>query len=120
MERVGFTPGTTAEGVARVSSAAEEICPSLAAAQPATAWSGFRPVTPDMLPLIGADPRNPRIVYATGHSRNGVLLAPLTAEIVAKIIFEDALNFDPGRYRPDRFQDTLTVQCRLPSSGTPP
>jgi glycine/D-amino acid oxidase-like deaminating enzyme len=120
MERVGFTPGTTREGVARVRSAAEEICPSLAAAQPASAWSGFRPVTPDMLPLVGPDPRAPRIVYATGHSRNGVLLAPLTAEIVANLVFEDVLNFDPARYRPDRFQDTLTVQCRLPSSGTPP
>ncbi len=110
MERVGFTPGTTAEGIARVRSAGEEICPSLAAAHPVAAWSGFRPVTPDMLPLVGPDPLTPRIVYATGHSRNGVLLAPLTAEIVAKIIFEDVLNFDVARYRPDRFQDTLTVQ----------
>lgn len=103
MERVGFTPGTTAEGIARVRSAAEEICPSLAGAQPASAWSGFRPVTPDMLPLVGADPHAPRIVYATGHSRNGVLLTPLTAEIVANLVFEDVLNFAVARYRPDRF-----------------
>ena len=102
-ERVGFTPGTTAEGTARVRSAAEEICPVLASTPPSAAWSGFRPVTPDMLPLIGPDPEAPRILYATGHSRNGILLAPLTAEIVANLIFEDVLNLRVERYRPDRF-----------------
>ncbi|MEX0908668.1 MAG: FAD-dependent oxidoreductase [Gemmatimonadaceae bacterium] len=102
-ERVGFTPGTTAQGAARVRSAAEEICPMLASAPPAAAWSGFRPVTPDMLPLIGPDPGAPRVVYATGHSRNGILLAPLTADIVANMIFEDVLNLPSERYRPDRF-----------------
>lgn len=102
-ERVGFTPGTTAAGIARLRSAAGEICPVLASAPPAAAWSGFRPVTPDMLPLIGPDPEAPRILYATGHSRNGILLAPLTAEIVTNLIFEDVLTLDVERYRPDRF-----------------
>ena len=102
-ERVGFTAGTTDQGTARVRSSAEEICPALAAALPAAAWSGFRPVTPDMLPLIGPDPETPRILYATGHSRNGILLAPLTADIVANLVFEDVLNLPAERYRPDRF-----------------
>ena len=102
-ERVGFAHGTTAEGVARVRSAATEICPALASAPEPAAWSGFRPVTPDMLPLIGPDPESPRVLYATGHSRNGILLAPLTAEIVTNLIFEDVLNFKVERYRPDRF-----------------
>ncbi|MGK2934985.1 MAG: NAD(P)/FAD-dependent oxidoreductase [Gemmatimonadaceae bacterium] len=102
-ERVGFTPGTTAQGTARLRSAAGEICPVLASAAPAAAWSGFRPMTPDMLPLIGPDPEAPRILYATGHSRNGILLAPLTADIVANLLFEDVLNLNVERYRPDRF-----------------
>lgn len=102
-ERVGFTPGTTAEGIARLRSAAGEICPVLAWTPPSAVWSGFRPVTPDMLPLIGPDPEAPRILYATGHSRNGILLAPLTSDIVANIIFEDVLNLNAERYRPDRF-----------------
>lgn len=102
-ERVGFTAGTTAEGIARIRSAAAEICPALASAPEAAAWSGFRPVTPDMLPLIGPDPQAPRTLYATGHSRNGILLAPLTADIVTNMIFEDVLNFQVERYRPDRF-----------------
>lgn len=102
-ERVGFAPGTTARGTARVRSAAAEICPMLASAATAAAWFGFRPVTPDMLPLIGPDPEAPKILYATGHSRNGILLAPLTGDIVANLIFEDVLNLDVERYRPDRF-----------------
>ncbi|CAN5651126.1 glycine oxidase ThiO [soil metagenome] len=108
MERVGFASGTTDEGIARVSSAGTEICPALAAAPPVAAWSGLRPVTPDLLPLLGADPDEPRVVYATGHSRNGVLLAPLTADIVANLVFEDVLNFDISQYRPDRFRHTFT------------
>lgn len=103
MERVGFTPGTTAEGIARVRSAGEEICPALASLTQVAAWSGFRPVTPDMLPIVGPDPESPRILYATGHSRNGVLLAPLTADIIANLIFEDVLNLDISQYRPARY-----------------
>lgn len=103
MERVGFEPGTTEEGVRKITTAAAEICPALGAAQVLSAWSGLRPATPDLLPLVGPDPETPRVVYATGHSRNGVLLAPMTAEIVAATIFEDVLNFDLTPYRPGRF-----------------
>ena len=101
-ERVGFAHGTTRAGIDKVRSAAEEICPALATARVARAWSGFRPVTPDLLPIIGPDPDEPRIIYATGHSRNGILLAPLTADLVADIIFEAVLNFDLEEYRPGR------------------
>ena len=101
-ERVGFDHGTTPEGIARVRSAAEEICPALATAGLSRAWSGFRPVTPDLLPIIGPDPENPRIIYATGHSRNGILLAPLTGDLVADMVFEAVLNFDLTQYRPGR------------------
>lgn len=101
-ERVGFAHGTTEEGVAKVRSAAEEICPALATARVSRAWSGFRPVTPDLLPIIGPDPDARRIIYATGHSRNGILLAPLTADLVADMVFEAVLNFDLEQYRPGR------------------
>lgn len=103
MEHVGYDASTTDEGIARVRSSAEEICPTLSLSPPAAAWAGLRPVTPDLLPLVGPDPEHPRVVYATGHSRNGVLLAPLTAAMVAAMIFEDVLNHPVERYRPDRF-----------------
>ncbi len=103
MERVGFSPGTTDEGIAKVRSAGEEICPALTRSATVSSWAGLRPVTPDLLPLLGPDPESPRMIYATGHSRNGVLLAPLSAGVVANLIFEDVLNLDISRYRPDRF-----------------
>jgi glycine/D-amino acid oxidase-like deaminating enzyme len=65
-------------------------------------------VTPDLLPLIGRDPSHPALIYACGHSRNGVLLAPITAEIVARIVFEERLNFDLGQFDPARFKGTFT------------
>ena len=47
---------------------------------------GLRPGSPDALPIIGRSARVPGLVYATGHYRNGVLLAPLTGELVAQIV----------------------------------
>ena len=49
-------------------------------------WGGLRPGTPDSLPILGADPDLPGLLSATGHYRNGILLAPLTAECVAAVV----------------------------------
>jgi len=67
MENVGFDATTTREGLAKVSSAAEEIAPALSVARVQSSWAGLRPVTPDLLPLIGPGPDDPRIIYACGH-----------------------------------------------------
>ncbi len=104
MEDVGFETDTTEEGVAKVRSAAGEICPAFSTLSPARAWTGLRPVTPDMLPMLGPDPDDPRFLYACGHSRNGVLLAPLTAEIVTDLVAGRGVGFDLSQFRPDRFQ----------------
>jgi glycine oxidase len=103
MENVGFESVTTPEGLARVESAAAEIAPALGALSPTSSWAGLRPVTPDMLPLLGPDPEHPEIVYASGHSRNGILLAPLTGKTVAEIVSGKAPSFDLSQFRPDRF-----------------
>ncbi|MGK2963222.1 MAG: NAD(P)/FAD-dependent oxidoreductase [Gemmatimonadaceae bacterium] len=102
-ENVGFSPGTTPEGIARVRSAAEEIAPALAVSGVNATWAGLRPVTPDMLPILGPDPENPRIVYACGHSRNGILMAPLTGETVAELVTEEPLSHDLSQFHPARF-----------------
>lgn len=104
MENVGFDAGTSMEGIEKVKGAAVEICPALGSREPARSWAGLRPVTPDLLPLLGTDPLNPRLVYACGHSRNGVLLAPLTAEIVTDLVVGRGVGFDLTQFRPDRFQ----------------
>ena len=107
MERVGFDPRTTESAVRGLTAEARILCPALPAAATA-AWAGLRPVTPDLLPLIGREPARPALIYACGHSRNGVLLAPITAEIVAQIVFEERLNFDLGQFDPARFEGTFT------------
>jgi len=103
MEHVGFNANTTSAGVKKVRAAAEEICPRLSAAGRTTAWAGLRPVTPDMLPIIGADPEHPSLLYACGHSRNGVLMAPLTGDIIADLVTGAPLSRDLSQFRPDRF-----------------
>ena len=103
MENVGFDAGTTSEGVEKVRSAAEEICPALSRSSATRSWAGLRPVTPDMLPIIGPDPEHPSLIYACGHSRNGVLMAPLTGDLIADLVTATPLSFDLAQFRPDRF-----------------
>jgi glycine oxidase ThiO len=103
MENVGFDATTTSEGVAKVRSAAEEICPGLSRSDATRSWAGLRPVTPDMLPMLGLDPEHQSIVYACGHSRNGVLMAPLTGDLIADLVTGTPLSFDLAQFRPGRF-----------------
>jgi glycine oxidase len=103
MEQVGFDSNTTVSGVKKVRAASEEICPSLATAEQTHAWAGLRPITPDMLPMLGPDPEHPSLVYACGHSRNGVLMAPLTGDLIADLVTESPLSHDLSQFRPDRF-----------------
>ena len=103
MEYVGYDSGTTPEGLAKVRSAAEEIAPALAVSAVIREWAGLRPVTPDMLPIIGPDESCPHIIYAGGHSRNGILMAPLTGETVAALAVGDHPEHDLSQFRPGRF-----------------
>jgi len=103
MENTGFDASITESGVSKVRAAAEEICPQLAAVPDPKAWAGLRPVTPDMLPIIGRDPEHASLIYACGHSRNGVLMAPLTGDVVADLVTGAALRHDLTQFRPGRF-----------------
>jgi len=103
MENVGFDTSTTTSGVKKVRAAAEKICPLLASSKTTQAWAGLRPVTPDMLPILGPDPKLPSLIYACGHSRNGVLMAPLTGDLIADLVTESPLSHDLSQFRPDRF-----------------
>lgn len=81
-ERVGFEKRTTAGAVAGLIEAAARLVPSVGSAHFLGAWAGLRPATPDGLPLLGPSPI-PGLHLATGHFRNGVLLAPVTARLLA-------------------------------------
>ena len=103
MERVAFDAGTTESGLAQVRATGAAICPALADRRMLNGWAGLRPVTPDFLPLVGRDPEFPALLYACGHSRNGVLLAPLTGDVVADIVLGREPAYDLSPFRPDRF-----------------
>jgi glycine oxidase len=105
MERTGFESVTTAEGVDRLRRTAAEIVPSFAGLEPATAWSGLRPVSSDLQPILGADPAEERLIYATGHSRNGVLMTPLTAECIAALLAGEPPPMDISAFSIERFPD---------------
>ena len=85
LEFVGYRRGVTADGIAKVLSAATRTVPSLGEATIARTWSNFRPFTEDRVALVG--PRDiDGLVIATGHHRSGILLAPVTAEIVRDLV----------------------------------
>ena len=100
VEDVGFDERTTAAGVRDLLDAVCELLPEAWRATFIEARVGLRPATPDGLPFIGPSAQSDRIVYATGHYRNGILLAPLTAQIVADLIVEGKLDPDLDRLRP--------------------
>lgn len=102
MEHVGFDSDTTPGALAEIRARSEKLCPVLASASVHSSWAGLRPITPDFLPIIGPDPDRPRLIYACGHSRNGILLAPLTAEVVADIVTGSEPHYDLSRFRPGR------------------
>jgi len=109
MERVGFDSGTTNAGRSSIEAGIGAIVPSLRGSTVTRQWSGLRPVTPDLLPIIGRDPAAPWLIYATGHSRNGILMAPLTAESVAALIVNGAAPADISPFAPDRFNRETSV-----------
>jgi glycine oxidase len=80
MERVGYDKTVGAGAVGTLLESGREIVPSLAVALGGEAWAGLRPATPDGIPAVGFVEE--RVIAATGHFRNGILLAPVTAEIV--------------------------------------
>jgi len=88
MEEVGFDERTTAEAVRHLLTSACELVPAAATAAFLSARAGLRPGTPDALPVIGWSTAMPDLMYATGHFRNGVLLCPLTAQLVADAILD--------------------------------
>ncbi|GAA1019431.1 glycine oxidase ThiO [Acrocarpospora pleiomorpha] len=85
MEEQGFDPRVTAGGVYQLLRDARDLVPGIAELELAETRTGFRPGTPDNLPLIGATGL-PGVYVATGHHRAGVLLSPITADAVAALL----------------------------------
>lgn len=100
-ERVGFHKEVTAAGLGALCARAARLCPSLARWPVAASWSGLRPASADALPYVGATALA-GLYLATGHFRNGVLLAPLTAEIVCALVTGGTVPVDATFLSPSR------------------
>ena len=103
VEEAGFDERTTVAGVKELLEAVSEIVPRVWTAGFLGARAGLRPATTDDLPVIGASTVMPNLMYATGHYRNGVLLAPLTAQLVADAMLENRIDPLLARVSPARF-----------------
>jgi glycine oxidase len=87
-EQVGFDNRVTEQAVNSISSMASEIVPALRTARLIDSWAGLRPRAIDDLPVIGPDVAVEGLFYATGHYRNGILLTPITAKLLADCVTE--------------------------------
>ncbi|MGE0393141.1 MAG: glycine oxidase ThiO [Vicinamibacterales bacterium] len=103
VEHVGFDERSTAEGVEGLRRAAAALVPESGTAPLREVRVGLRPGTADHLPIIGRAAASPRVVFATGHYRNGVLLAPLTADLVAGLLLDGREGPELGLTAPARF-----------------
>jgi glycine oxidase len=101
LEFVGFRREVTAGAVSRLLAAAIRLVPKLAEAELSSSWSSFRPYTEDELPLLGPS-RISGLVWMSGHYRNGILLAPISAQIVARSVLGQQPPLDLAPFSPDR------------------
>lgn len=88
VEDAGFDKSITGKGLLSLLEAGQEIAPQLNGLAVSEIWAGLRPASADNLPVIGEFPENSGLYFATGHYRNGILLAPLTARVIADKIIE--------------------------------
>ena len=102
MENAGFDSGVTEEGIRAVVQGVIRLCPALKSAEARRTWAGLRPMTPDGLPILGKEPAVDGLWYATGHGRNGILLAAISGVLMAQLINGEAPLLAPVM-RPDRF-----------------
>jgi glycine oxidase len=103
----GFDKGVTKEVVNKLHTMASELIPVVANEEIVDSWSGLRPCSSDQLPVIGNVPGVSNLTVATGHYRNGILLAPVTAKLVADAI--TGMDEFPAPFSPNRFLTDSTA-----------
>lgn len=103
MEDVGFRSEVTSSGLTTIFAATMALCPSLIRAKVRRTWAGLRPMTPDGLPIIGAEPRLAGLWYATGHGRNGILLAGMTGVLIRQLMNRETPSVALQAFVAERF-----------------
>jgi len=105
VEYVGFEKHVTAGGIEKILAGVIELAPALANAQIDESWAGLRPDSPDHLPILGpTDVQG--LLIASGHFRGGILLAPITAQLIREWITLERVSVDWERFSPLRFRPT--------------
>jgi len=108
-ENAGFAKRVTAGGIASILREAHEISPAVASLPIVDTWAGLRPRAADGLPVLGPCGEIDGLFYATGHYRNGILLAPLTAELISEAIVAGTTSPLLAPFSPDRFSSQPVV-----------
>jgi len=106
LEDVGFDKSVILGTIGDLAERGARLMPGLAKLPMVTSWAGLRPATPDRLPYLGKGPVDGLIV-ATGHYRNGILLAPITAEIVADLLAGQSPDVDLAPFDPMRTPEVI-------------
>ena len=102
MEDAGFDTTVHSSDIASLRAKASALLPLLAHAPELETWASIRPATPDELPILGPLPGQTNHLLATGHYRNGILLAPATAHVIAQLIYNETPSIPLSAYAPDR------------------
>jgi len=104
VEEAGYDKRTDADTIQRMHRAAVALVPELARARVLESWAGLRPGTPDDLPILGAT-GTPGYFVAAGHFRDGILLSPLTAHVMAQVVTGVKPELDLTPFSPARFEN---------------
>ena len=101
-EYAGFDKVVTGEGLASILEGVRRLLPAVKHFRFRRAWAGLRPDTADHLPILGCGEIK-NLIYATGHFRNGILLAPITAQVITELILTRSTSLSIAAYGPARF-----------------
>ena len=104
-EYTGFEKAVTAQGLLSILAGVLRLAPLVREFRFLRAWAGLRPDTPDHLPILGYGEIE-NLLFATGHFRHGILLAPVTAEIITDLILKGSTPRPVEAYRPTRFTES--------------
>jgi glycine/D-amino acid oxidase-like deaminating enzyme len=102
LEEAGYDKRVDPDVIQRLHQGAANLIPYLGEARILEAWTGLRPTAPDKLPLLGSTPIAGYFV-ATGHYRDGIMLAPITARSMSRLIRGEMPEVDLAAFSPQRF-----------------
>jgi glycine oxidase len=104
-EYAGHEKAVTGEGLRSILEGVGRFAPFVNKLKFRRAWAGLRPDTADHLPVLGRGQHIDNLIFATGHFRNGILLAPITAQLISELVVTGSTSQPIEGYRPERFAD---------------